>query len=45
MEFNAVTDVVTGTAGWKAAASALMVWSYTSSASTTRGKTNVVVRF
>jgi len=44
MEFKTVTDTVVAT-GWAAAKTALKVWSYSSSVSTTRSTTEVKMTF
>jgi hypothetical protein len=44
MEFMTVIDTVV-TGGWKAAATSLKVWSYTSSSAETRSTTQVKITF
>ena len=45
MEFNTVTDIVTGTAGWKTATKSLKVWNYTTSSTSIRNITDLLIRF
>jgi hypothetical protein len=45
MEFNNVADIVTGISGWKTATKSLKVWNYTTSITSIRNITDLVIRF